>query len=134
MATSFFPSATTITTRTTTTSGLQKKSTHLSGDLLQDDGGCFKCTVPSRCSSFVLLCPPVLQGAGWHHIWRSVALAGSGPPLLLAAGLGCCLLVHCERTSSESCDDPDQRQASLHDWSCCRCCCSSAGSGRLNLR
>lgn len=102
---------------------LREISTYPPGDLLQDDGGCFKRAVPTRQSSSVLLRPPVLVGAGWHHIWGSVALAGSGPPLLLAAGLGCRLLVHCERTSGESSDDPDQCQASLHD--CCCCCCSS---------
>lgn len=109
------------------------KYSYLSQDLLQDNGECLKSAVTSCQEPLelldVLVRPPTLDSTRWHHIWRSAALARFRPSLLrgllAGAGLGF-VLVHCERTSVESCDNIDHHHAPLHG------CCGSSGSSTTN--
>lgn len=97
------------------------KHSYLSQSVLQDDGGGLKSAVTS-CQEppellDVLVLSSIPGNALWYHIRRSTTLVRLGSLLLrvLLAGDGLgFVLVHCERTCVECCDNVDHHHTPLH--------------------
>lgn len=107
------------------------KFSYLSQSMLQDDGDCLKSAVTGCEESPKLLDALVLSftlcDTRWYHIRRSIILVWLWCLLLILllaeAGLGF-VLVHCERTCVESCDNVDHHHTPFHN----RCCWSDSST------